>query len=234
MKKFYEKSEIWFAVMWIIIYVVVMGNLRNNFGDDSVLSFVGLLAIATVITCFIFKNKLVEKYGFVKVKDHKRCLFFIPFIILMSVNFWPGFSVHYALPGQIYAVLTMALVGYVEEVIFRGLLFKAIEKDSVKQAIIISAITFGAGHIINLLTGHASFDTLLQIAYAIAIGFAFVMVFYKSKSIWPCIITHSFIDVASKFSGESSKTLDIVISSVIIVVAGGYALYLGGKATKEL
>ena len=37
MKKFYEKSEIWFAVMWIIIYVVVMGNLRNNFGDDSVL-----------------------------------------------------------------------------------------------------------------------------------------------------------------------------------------------------
>ena len=54
------------------------------------------------------------------------------------------------------------------------------------------------------------------------------------KVIWPCIITHSFIDVASKFSGESSKTLDIVISSVIIVVAGGYALYLGGKATKEL
>ena len=62
MKKFYEKSEIWFAVIWIIIYVVVMGNLRNNFGDDSVLSFVGLLAIATVITCFIFKNKLGEKY----------------------------------------------------------------------------------------------------------------------------------------------------------------------------
>ena len=53
--------------MWIIIYVVVMGNLRNNFGDDSVLSFVGLLAIATVITCFIFKNKLGEKYGFVEI-----------------------------------------------------------------------------------------------------------------------------------------------------------------------
>lgn len=27
MKKFYEKSEIWFAVTWIIIYVVVMGNI---------------------------------------------------------------------------------------------------------------------------------------------------------------------------------------------------------------
>lgn len=226
MKKFYEKSEIWFAVMWIIIYVVVMGNLRNNFGDDSIYSLIALVAIAGAITWFIIKNKLTEKYGFIKVKGLKKYLFFVPFIILMSVNLWFGFSVHYALPGQILAVLTMALVGYVEEVIFRGLLFKAIEKDSAKQAIIISAISFGAGHIINLLTGQASVETVLQIAYAIAIGFAFALVFYKSRSLWPCIITHSFIDVASKFSGECTQTQDIVASAVIIVVAGGYALYL--------
>ncbi len=31
MKKFYEKSEIWFAVTWIIIYVVVMGNMEQLF-----------------------------------------------------------------------------------------------------------------------------------------------------------------------------------------------------------
>lgn len=35
MKKFYEKSETWFAITWIIIYVVIMGNLRSNFGDES-------------------------------------------------------------------------------------------------------------------------------------------------------------------------------------------------------
>ena len=151
----------------------------------------------------------------------------------MTLNFLAGFSVQYSFPGQLFAVLTMALVGYVEEVIFRGLLFRAMEKSNAKRAIIISAITFGAGHIINLLTGSASFDTFLQIAYAIAIGFAFVMVFYKSGSLWPCIIAHSVIDVTSKFSGESSRTLDIVISIVIIVVAGGYALYLSKKVEKE-
>lgn len=59
---------------------------------------------------------------------------------------------HYDLYHQISAVITMAIVGYVEEIIFRGLLYKAIEKDNVKQAIIISAVTFGAGHIVNLLT----------------------------------------------------------------------------------
>lgn len=226
MKKFYEKSEIWFAVMWIIIYVVGMGTLRQNFGDDSIFSLLGLLAIATVITLFIFKNDLNVKYGFVKVNNFKKYLFFIPLLILMTVNFWAGFSVQYSFPGQLFAVVSMALVGYVEELIFRGLLFKAMEKNNVKAAIIVSAITFGAGHIINLLTGNASFDTFLQIAYAIAIGFAFVMVFYKSKSLWPCIITHSFIDVTSKFSGELSKTMNIVITVAIIVVAGGYAFYL--------
>lgn len=233
MKKFYEKSEIWFAVMWIIIYVVVMGNLRNHFGDGSIFSLIGLLVISTAITWFIVKNKLTEKYGFVKVKAYKKFLYFIPFLILMSVNFWFGFSIHYPFPDQLFAVLTMALVGYVEEVIFRGLLFKAIEKDSVKQAIIISAITFGAGHIINLLTGQASIDTFLQMAYAISIGFAFAFSFYRSKSLWPCIITHSFIDVASKFSAESTKTMDVVISIIIIIVAGGYALYLWKKMEKE-
>lgn len=57
---------------------------------------------------------------------------------------------HYDLHHQIISVITMAIVGYVEEIIFRGFLYKAIEKDNVKQAIIISAATFGAGHIVNL------------------------------------------------------------------------------------
>ena len=38
MKKFYEKSELWFSITWIIIYVAIMGNLRNNFGDESIFS----------------------------------------------------------------------------------------------------------------------------------------------------------------------------------------------------
>ena len=226
MKKLYEKSEICFAVMWIIVYVVAMGNLRNNLGDGSPFSLLGLLVIAIVITAFIKKNNLNEKYGFIGVKDYKKYLYFIPFILLMTVNFWSGLSIHYDALHQIFAVLTMALVGYVEEIIFRGLLFKAIEKNGVKQAIIISAITFGAGHIINLLTGQETVETFLQIAYAIAIGFAFVMAFYKSKSLMPCIITHSLVNISSKFSGESSRTLDYIAAIFIIVVAGGYAFYL--------
>lgn len=231
MKKFYEKNEIWFAAAWIIIYVVVMGNLRNKFGDESLYSMLGVLIIAVVLTVFIVKNKLTEKYGLVRCSDSRKYLYFIPFILLCTVNLWFGAALHYDLQHQIIAVVTMALVGYVEEIIFRGLLYKAIEKDSVKQAIIISAVTFGAGHIVNLLTGHGSIDTVLQMAYAIAIGFAFVMYFYKSGSLLPCIITHSVIDITSKFSNhniseQAEQYWNYGATVFIILVAGGYALYL--------
>ena len=226
MKTFYEKSEIWFAVVWIIIYVVVMGNLRNNFGDGSPVSLIGLGIIAAVLTVFIAKNKLTQKYGLTGVHDAKKYLFFIPLLLIISVNFWSGISPHYDGLNQIIAVVNMALVGYIEEIVFRGLLFKAIEKNNVKRAIIISAVTFGAGHIINLLTGQATVDTILQIVYAIAIGFAFVLVFYRSKSLIPCIVTHSLIDITSKFSADTSTTMDYIIAVFIIIVAGGYTIYL--------
>lgn len=229
MKKLYEKSEIWFAVVWIVIYVVLTGTLRGTFGDDSPLPLLGVLLLSAVLTVFIRRNGLSEKYGFKAVGNYKAFLYFFPFIILATVNFWPGFSVHYSMPGQLFAVLTMALVGYMEELLFRGLLFRAMEKDNVRSAIIVSAVTFGAGHIVNLLTGQGTADTVLQIAYAVAIGFSFVMVFYKSGSIIPCILTHSLIDVTSTFSGPSTKALDIAVAVIIILLTGGYALYLSKR-----
>lgn len=231
MKKFYEKSEIWFAIMWIIIYVVVMGNLRSNFGDESPYSMLGVLIIAAILTVFIVKNSMTEKYGLVLCSDSKKYLYFIPFVLLGTVNLWFGISMHYDLHHQISAVITMVVVGYVEEIIFRGFLYKAIEKVNVKQAIIISAVTFGAGHIVNLLTGHGSVDTILQMAYAIAIGFAFAMCFYKSGSLIPCIITHSIVNLTSKFSNhnipeQTEAYWNYGATVFIILVAGAYALYL--------
>ena len=69
LKKFYEKSEIWFAGAWIIIYVLVMGNLRNNFGDESIYSMLAVLVIAAALSTFIIKNKLTEKFGLVLWTD---------------------------------------------------------------------------------------------------------------------------------------------------------------------
>ena len=71
--------------------------------------------------------------------------------------------------------------------------------------------------------------------YAIAIGFAFVMIFYKSGSLVPCIVTHAIVNMTSKFSkhniSKQAETLWGYGSFLFIVlVAGGYAFYLGSVA----
>lgn len=96
----------------------------------------------------------------------------------------------------LFHILTMINVGFIEEVVFRVFLFKMMEKYSVKGAIIVSSITFGIGHI-NLLNGADLIPKLLQFRYAILIGFFFVIIFYKSKSLNSCIVAHAIMNSLS-------------------------------------
>ena len=59
-------------------------------------------------------------------------------------------------------------------------------------------------------------------------GFAFVMIYCKTKSLVICIITHSVFNGLSAFANEAVMTLQrqLVSGVFLTVVAGGYALYL--------
>jgi membrane protease YdiL (CAAX protease family) len=229
MKKLYEKSEIIFAILWIVIYTVGMGTLQNNFGLDSLWHMLGLIVISAAIFLFVKKNGLMEKYGLAGwAKNSRAMLWFIPLWLLSCLNLFGGFQPDYPVPGLIYAAVSMALVGFAEELIFRGFLFKAMLKDgNVTAAVIVSSVTFGMGHIMNLFTGHDLVETLNQVVFAVAIGFVFTLVFYKSGSLLPGILAHSFIDVSSVFaSDEGSQLLNMILHIVFIVVSAAYCLYL--------
>lgn len=231
MKKFYDRSEILFAVFWIVLYTVSMSNLRN-LGDDSPYMMIGLIVISVLMLLFVWKNGLLEKYGLSAwAKNNRSMLWFLPLWIVASCNLWGGIAPHYPLPGQVFAVVSMALVGFAEELIFRGFLFKAMLKDgNVKSAVIVSSVTFGVGHILNLFTGHEFVETLMQVVFAVAFGFMVTMVFYKSGSLLPCILAHSVTDVFSLFSAEeASSLLNGIIHTVIIAMAVAYCLYLAKR-----
>lgn len=235
LKRLYERSEIGFAIAWIVTYVVVIGSLRGNCGDESPALLLGMVGFTLTSVLFLRATNTWEKYGLTSWPDDRRYLYFVPLILLCTVNFWVGISPHYEGLAQVRAMASLGLVGWVEETIFRGFLFRAMERENVTRAIVVPALTFGAGHIVNLFIGQASVDTLLQVAYAAAIGFAFVMVFHTSGSLWPCIVTHAVIDVTSKLSNQSlalatEVLLNNVAAAFIIVVAGGYAWYLHKRA----
>lgn len=146
-----------------------------------------------------------------------------------SVNLWAGVSIHYTLSVTLFYVGSMLLIGFLEELIFRGFLFKAMSKDNVRTAIIVSSVTFGIGHIVNLLNGNEAdiLSNVSQVCYAIAIGFLFVILFHRGKSLWLAIITHSVFNALHVFANE--KTLhdyQLYISSALIVIALSYSFIL--------
>lgn len=95
---------------------------------------------------------------------------------------------------------------------------------------IVSSVTFGLGHILNLFTGHELAETLMQVVFAINYGFLVTMTFYKGGSLIPCILSHSLFDIFSQFAAEdASPLLNWVGHGVMIVLTVLYCLYLAKR-----
>lgn len=256
MKKLYDKNELAFALLWIGLYVLSMNialrfcggfdDLADKTVPQLLVPVVCILLLAVLAGAWVSKHKLGEKYGLCPFKGNlKVFLYFIPLILMSCINLINGLALPAPLAVSLLMMLNLALAGYVEEVIFRGFLFRALLKDGLKSAVIISAVTFGIGHIVNLANTADRVGTILQVCYAVAVGFMYTLIALKGGSIWPCIISHMFVNGSSvfamehggftrlcaKITGSASPLIaDFFSALLIILVSGGYALWLWKKA----
>lgn len=234
MKKLYEKSELKFAIAWIIIYCVVQSlanPINEKIGIEYSASAVLCILQVIILFPFIWKNGLRERYGLCKPSvSASRFLYYVPLIILATGNLWNGIAVNYSLAGTVCRVVCMLCVGFLEEVIFRGFLFKAMAENNIKSAIIVSSVTFGIGHVINLFNGSGMdlVNNICQIIFAIAIGFLLVTIFYRGGSLIPCIITHSAINSINTFANDAGFTVEkqVIHCLIMIVITVAYNLIL--------
>lgn len=255
MKKLYQKSELAFALVWIGLYVLVMNialqvcggfdDLANKTVPQMLVPVLCIACLAAGSTLWILRSGLSEKFGLCRFRGSgKVFLWFLPLIAMSCINLINGLTLSAPLAVALLMSVNLALGGYVEEVIFRGFLFRAMEKDNLRSAIIISSVTFGAGHIVNLFNTADTLSVLLQICYAIVIGFLYTVIAYKGSSLWPCIASHMFVNSTSVFApeegpfrelvaaifGASAQSLVQLCSAVIIILlSGGYALWLWKK-----
>lgn len=241
MKRLYEKSELSFAIIWIVIYCMLQSlanPLNEKIGTPYSASAVFCLLQAIFLFVFIQRNGLLKRYGLCKSSvPARRFLYYIPLVVLITGNLWNGVTVNYSLMGTVCSIICMLCVGFVEEIIFRGFLFKAMAKDNVKSAVIVSSVTFGIGHLINLFNGSGMslVNNLCQIVSAVAIGFLLVTIFYRGGSLLPCILTHSAINTLSTFANETGITPEkqMIQILIMIVIAVAYTLILTRTLPKK-
>lgn len=230
MERLYKKDELNFALLWIGIYVVldILADKGSAMlGYEKILTAPVNGTMTAYLWWWLKRQGLLQKYGLCAFRGSlKAYLYFLPLVVIMSCNLWDGVTMNLSVTETVLYVMSMIFVGFLEEVIFRGFLFKALCRDSVKQAILISSLTFSIGHIVNLLNGAELVPTLLQICYAAAIGFLFTVIFYKSGSIIPCIVTHSVVNSLNVFGVDSTGAQEIVCALILTVVSAGYAVWI--------
>ena len=254
MRKLYEKNEVYFALVWIGLYVVVMNialqfcggfdDLAGKTAGQLMVPVICVTVLAVASTLWIVRNGLTEKYGLCRFKGSvKGFLWFVPLIVMSCVNLKNGLALMAPLALSLLMMANTAIAGYVEEIIFRGFLFRGMARDNLRSAVIVSAVTFGAGHIVNLANTADTAGVLLQVCYAIVIGFLYTAIVYKGGSLWPCILSHMFVNGSNVFALEQGPFTELVIrlfgsagmvegvsAVLLIIVSGGYALWVWKKA----
>lgn len=225
MSKKLSKHETIITFSLIIIYLVLNSLCINNFGTTDYRTALCNILLSLIIIIFIIKNKLISYYKLDTFPNPKKFLYFIPLLILMTTNLWGGISLENTSTEIIFFIISMIGVGFLEEIIFRGFLFQMMAKDNVKLAIIVTSITFGIGHILNLFNGAELIPTLIQICYALSIGYLFAIILYKGKSLWPCIITHIVVNSLSIF--HITNTITSIISPLVLtIIPIIYSIYI--------
>ncbi len=179
LNKLFEKYETLICMILIILYIVINSFCMQNFGITDYRSTIINTIFSIVLIVLIVSLKRVSYYGITRVTDARRYLYFIPLVLIISVNLWNGININNTQDEIIFHILTMFNIGFIEEIIFRGFLFKMMEKDNVKSAIVVTSITFGIGHIINLFNALSVFnvDNKLSV-YVIPIFLIVIPVLY--------------------------------------------------------
>lgn len=235
-KKFPEKRPVLFSVLVLLVYFIVQAA-----------GVVSATRLGLPLTTFAFYSQIVltliligvtsglhwwTDIGFRKPKNWASLWLFLPGLALVIGNL--TFGIHVTQIPALILFFSLAIAsGFTEEVTFRGLILRAFLPRGAWAAVGISTLFFGFAHLANIFAGSNPAYALLQVAYALAIGFAFGAMALHGRMLWPLILAHglgnfvAFINTdTGQITGSEITPQVWIISVIYIVLFTGYGLYV--------
>jgi membrane protease YdiL (CAAX protease family) len=232
LRQFAERHPYWFVALMelLVVFLYLVAGTVAHFAHASNLGLYGIAQVGLTIAA----ASLLAAMGWWRVVGFRRPVqwgdlryFVLPFLPL-AINLIPGVEVTSL--GHLGVVLAITLmVGFVEEVFFRGLMLNALKARGSWRAAVITALLFGLTHAMNMLAGKSALDAAAQIFYATAIGFAFAALVLKKGIIWPLVIAHFLIDFANFMQRPGfsfSPGWNVAITLGIGIVFTAYGLFV--------
>ncbi|WP_341366890.1 CPBP family intramembrane glutamic endopeptidase [Yoonia sp. BS5-3] len=153
-------------------------------------------------------------------------LWLCPSVFLMVMMLWGlDLAQIYAQvgPGLWLLVLVPFLIGFSEELMFRGLLLRGVmTRLPAGQAMLLSAVCFALLHGFNGIGLQAVWPTIQNMALAFCVGFFLAPLALKLGNLWPVIIWHAIWDLlvfSSQISGlvHPGTLFAILIQAVLCI-----------------
>lgn len=118
----------------------------------------------------------------------------------------------------------VAMVGFVEEVIFRGVIAQTLlehygtSRRGIWRAVLLSGVLFGAAHLINLL-GSDPVGVLVQCISSMVFGMLLAAIYFRTGNLWVPIFLHSYLDFVGLMEGGlyTGQGLSETISSYSMI-----------------
>lgn len=224
------------ALIAIFIYIALVNvgdALGEAYGLGSVITALLVLALASVLV----KKHARKELGLIipSLSNLQKWVYFLPLALMVLVQWVAGLEPGIGAAGVGEAALLMLGVGFVEEVLFRGMLFQAIEKTSTtRRAVIISGVTFGLGHIVNLLRGYSASELAGQIVLAIAIGIVLSLLMARTRSVVAGAVFHILFNFSGTVTNQGSESQGLFLIGLLLISLGTIVLLLRPSLQKKV
>ena len=208
--------------------------------SNMALMMINKTIFAILLLIYVYSSKIQRQCGLVFKVNWRTLPLYWPMALIAGLTLTTGINTDTS--GSMLAIIFMTVLSgiFVEELMFRGIVFHWFNEVSVRKRILISGFSFGGLHLIGLASSIDPVIILAQINLAASFGVIFAYARAKDYSIMMSIMVHfvfNFITIGSKggvVEGASSgSTEQVVISmlavSIITWAWGGFLLWKAGK-----
>jgi uncharacterized protein len=246
MKNFlYRHGIVLFLVVMIgrgLIGMLAVKGIQSFNSDLTVekdLGWLIMLIYATTVFLAVKWVKIDKEIGLKMPSSSKEWYVWVPALLIpITLAFYLGF--HSTLDHIPLLLIAAVGVAVNEEILFRGILLRAILPFGKAVAIIVPSLLFGAAHLGNIFVGGDVTYALFQFGWASFAGMALTAMVLANKSLLPAILFHFVLDAveygATGAYGIHSTEYSLKWLSIFLLLNLAfllYSLYILKKSTKN-
>lgn len=208
----------------VLVYLLVGTIAYFLRFSNMVLYGLANFVLTLIVIAWLTRSGWWKTVGFKPLHQRGDLLYFLIPLVPMVLNFIPGVQIE-SIVYTTGVLLIALMVGFAEESIFRGLMLQAIKPLGQWRAAIITALLFGVTHAMNAMTGKSALDSMMQIGYAVAIGFAYAALALKKDVLWPLVLSHFLTDFVFFIQKPGFSLPSFWQSFLVISLTIGFSAY---------